>query len=132
MREVKEAESWLGSAKSLLEKEGLGEERYTVVVAQSIHSIIRANDALTVKFLGTRAIRHDDAPRLFLDMITGNKIPPQYADLRRIVLIPAVQAKSQADYKGMFFSKKDALIWIGKAERFLKISKECLDLGGGQ
>ena len=126
MREIREAEAWLESARNLLENETLGDERHTVVVAQSIHAIIRANDALTMKFLGKRAIRHDDAPRLFLDMVTGNKIPPQHADLRKTVLIPAVQTKSQADYKGTSFSRKDALIWIGKAERFLKAAKDCL------
>lgn len=72
MRDVKEAEAWLESARNLLENEAMGEERYTVVVAQSIHSIIRANDALTVKFLGKRAIRHEDSPRMFLDLVTGN------------------------------------------------------------
>jgi uncharacterized protein (UPF0332 family) len=132
MRDVKEAEAWLESARALLENEAMGEERYTVAVAQSIHSIIRANDALTIKFLGKRAIRHEDCPRMFLDMVTGNKIPPQYANLRKDILLPSVQTKSQADYKGASFSKKEALSWIGKAERFLKASKECLNLSGEQ
>jgi uncharacterized protein (UPF0332 family) len=123
MRDVKEAEAWLESARTLLAREAIGEERYTVVVAQSVHSIIRANDAMTLRFLGKRAIRHEDSPRMFLDMVTGNKIPPQYASLRKDILLPSVQIKSQADYKGVSFSGKEALSWIGKAERFLKASK---------
>jgi len=126
MREIKEAEAWLESAKRLLAEEALGEERHTVAVAQAIHSIIRANDALTLKFLGKRAIRHDDAPKLFLDLVRENKIPSRYADARNSVLFPAVQTKSKADYKGEFFSRRDALNWIGKAEMFLKIAKACL------
>ena len=132
MRDVKEAEAWIESARALVGNDVMGEERYTVVVAQSIHSIIRANDAMTLRFLGKRAIRHEDSPRMFLDMVTGNKIPPQYAGLRKDILLPSVQTKSQADYKGTVFSKKEALSWIGKAEKFLKVSKECLNLSGGQ
>lgn len=46
-----------------------------MIVAQCIHSVIRANDALSMNFLGRRAIRHDIAPRLFLELIEENKIP---------------------------------------------------------
>jgi hypothetical protein len=65
MRELKEAEFWLQSAKELLDSKNPDREKYTVVVAQAIHSIIRANDAMTLKFLGERAFRHDDAPLFF-------------------------------------------------------------------
>jgi uncharacterized protein (UPF0332 family) len=132
MRDLKEAEAWLDSARQLLGKEAMGDERYTVIVAQSIHSIIRANDALTMSFLDKKAIRHEDSPRMFLDMITANKIQPQYASLRKDILFPSVQTKSEADYKGTAFSKKEALSWIWKAERFLKASKECLSISGEQ
>lgn len=126
MREVKEAEAWLESANHLLKLERLGDERYTVMVAQAIHSIIRANDALTIKFLGKRALRHDDAPKLFLELVRENKIQAQYANLRKSVLFPAIQLKSKADYKGIITSKRDATNWISKAERFLRSVKECL------
>ena len=132
MRDVKEAEAWLESARALLERVEMGDERYTVMVAQSIHSIIRTNDSLTIKFLGKQAIRHEDSPRMFLDMITGNKIPPQYSGLRKDILLPSVQTKSQADYKGTAFSKKEALSRMAKAERFLKAAKECLSMSGEQ
>ncbi|MFH1773570.1 MAG: hypothetical protein ABH874_01230 [Methanobacteriota archaeon] len=126
MRELKEAEFWLESAKQLLSSESLDNEKYTVVIAQSIHSIIRANDALTTKFLNKRAIRHDDAPQLFLELVRLNKIPTKFADLRIAVVTPAVQLKSMADYKGLMSSKSDAEKWVRNAEKFLKSVKECL------
>ncbi len=85
MREINEAEDWLRSAKTLLEGSSASRERYTVIVAQCIHSIIRANDALSMNFLGRHAIRHDTAPRLFLELIEENKIPLRYANLRKTI-----------------------------------------------
>lgn len=126
MRELKEAEFWLKSARELLNSESQDNEKYTVVIAQSIHTIIRANDALTTKFLNKRAIRHDDAPELFLELIRLNKIPPKFANLRTSVLTPAVQTKSKADYKGLWSSSTDAEKWIRMAEKFLESVKECL------
>lgn len=55
MREINEAEFWLQGAKNLFSSGDQTSEKYTVIVAQSIHSVIRANDALTLKFLGKRA-----------------------------------------------------------------------------
>lgn len=126
MRELKEAEFWLESAKRLLNSESQDSERYTVVIAQSIHSIIRANDALTTRFLNKRAIRHDDVPKLFLELVRLNKIPAKFADLRTSVVTPAVQTKSKADYKGLWSSKADAENWVRKAEKFLTSARECL------
>lgn len=120
MREIKEAEFWLKSAKDLFDSPILHREKYTVVVAQTIHSIIKANDALTLKFLRKRAMRHDDAPKLFLDLIKFNKIPSKFADLRKSIIIPAVKTKSRADYKGIEVSKTEAERWIRMGEKFLK------------
>ena len=88
MRELKEAEFWLESAKNLMESANSDRERYTVAVAQAIHSIIRANDALTLKFLKRRAMRHDDAVRLFRNLIGLNKIPSKFADLGSTIITP--------------------------------------------
>jgi hypothetical protein len=52
MRELREAEFWLTSAKGLFNASSADREKYTVIVAECIHSIIRANDALTMEFLG--------------------------------------------------------------------------------
>ena len=128
MREVKEAEFWLKSAKDLFDSEIPNPEKYTVVTAQVIHSIIKANDALTLKFLGKRAIRHDDAPQLFLNLIKFNKIPSKFADLRKTVIIPAINTKSRADYKGIKVSKTEAERWIRMGEKFLKSVKECVGI----
>jgi len=68
----------------LLSSEFSDNEKYTVVIAQSIHSIIRANDALTTKFLKKRAVRHDEAPLLFLELVRLNKIPAKLAKLQQI------------------------------------------------
>jgi len=128
MREVKEAEFWLKSAKDLFDSNKPNSEKYTVVTAQVIHSIIKANDALTLKFLRKRAIRHDDAPQLFLDLIKFNKIPPKFADLRKTVIIPAINTKSRADYKGIEVSRTEAERWIRMGEKFLKSVKECVGI----
>lgn len=125
MKELKEDEIWLKSAKWILNSDIAEREKYTVIAAQSIHSIIRANDALTLKFISKRAVRHDDAQRLFLDLVRLNKIPSKFADLKRII-ISAVQTKSKADYKGIEVSRKEAERWIRNAEKFLSGSKECL------
>ncbi|MEW5760367.1 MAG: hypothetical protein AB1779_06345 [Candidatus Thermoplasmatota archaeon] len=126
MREMKEAEFWLESAKDLLIKEASSGEKYTVIVAQAIHSIIRANDALTLKFLGKTGVRHDDAPELFLELVRTNKIPAKYADLRKKILIPAVKTKSIADYRGLKVSKADAENWVRLAEKFLDMARDSL------
>lgn len=126
MKELKEAEYWLESAKDLIKKEVANSEKYTVVVAQVIHSIIKANDALTRQFLDKTATRHDEAPELFLELIRANKIPAKYADLRKTILIPAVKTKSQADYRGLGVSRADAENWIRLAEKFLAAAKDSL------
>lgn len=126
MKELKEAEVWLESAKKALNSDIAERERYTVAVAQTIHSIIRANDALTLKFLGKQGMRHDDAPRLFLELVRLNKIPSKFADLR-IIIISAVQVKSKADYKGIEVSKSEAEKWIRNAEKYVNSAKECLE-----
>jgi hypothetical protein len=64
------------SAKNLFDSEIQTPEKYTVIVAQCIHSIIRANDALTLKFLKKRAFKHIEAPELFLELIKQHKILP--------------------------------------------------------
>ena len=114
------------SAKKALDTDIAERERYTVVVAQAIHSIIRANDALTLTLLGNQAMRHDDAPRLFLEIIRLNKIPSKFADLRSIIT-SAILMKSKADYKGIDVSRKEAEKWIRNAEKYLTSAKEALE-----
>jgi len=126
MSDIRESEFWLESAKNLFNSPLKDPEKYTVVVAQSIHSIIKANDSLTIKFLGKRAIKHQEAIELFLQLVRENKIPSKFSDLRKVILEPAIQTKSKADYKGLRASKNDAERWIRLAERFLSSAKESL------
>ncbi len=100
-------------------------EKYTVIVAECIHSIIRANDALTMEFLGRKASRHDDAIKLFHELLVTNKIPSSYAGLKQIVQ-DSVQTKSKVDYRGEEMSRSDARKWMTKADRFLQGVKEII------
>lgn len=119
---IKEAEYWLRAAKSTLES-AESEEAYTVCIAQAIHSIIKANDALTIKYLGELAHRHDEAPELFQKLITQNKIPSEEANYREIIL-RAVYEKSKFDYKGTPASRAKAKQWLNDAEKFLKLAEK--------
>ena len=124
MSDIVEAKFWLKSAKFLFDSPEDEREKNTVITAQAIHAIIKANDALTVKFLGKRAERHDEAPLLFLKLIEQNKIPPGYANYRTQILIPAINLKSKADYKGIEVSKNTARSWIDLAEKIYKMADE--------
>lgn len=127
MSELKEAERWLESANLLVNSGPDDSSKYTVAIAQAIHAIIRANDALTARFLHRTAMRHDEAPLLFLELVRLNKIPAKFADFRTTVLMPAIQTKSKADYRGLKAGKADAERWLRDAEKFLKCAKECIE-----
>ena len=118
MTDLEEAEVWYESAKSAFDSPR-GREKYTVAVAQATHALIKANDALTMKYLGLRSTRHEDAAVLFGDSIKQNKIDPKLADLRRL-LTRAVAEKSNYDYKGTEVSKATASSWLRDVERFLE------------
>ncbi|MDI6708896.1 MAG: HEPN domain-containing protein [Candidatus Thermoplasmatota archaeon] len=119
---LKEAEYWLRAAKNTLES-AESEEAYTVCIAQAIHSIIKANDALTIKYLGETAHRHDDAPELFQKLIVRNKIPSEEASYREIIM-RAAREKSKFNYKGTPASKANAKVWLNDAGKFLKMTKK--------
>jgi len=119
-RALKEAECWLIAAENTLELTRY-EERFTVAAAQAIHSVIRANDALTQKYLRRVAERHERAIALFQDMIRQNKIPQEEAKMIDI-LVRAVHRKSNFDYKGGAASRTDAEKWIYEAKKFLAMA----------
>ena len=127
MSDLEEAEVWYESAKSAFDSPR-GREKYTVAVAQAIHALIKANDALTMKYLSLRSTRHEDAPVLFGDLIKQSKIDPKFADQRRL-LTRAVAEKSNYDYKGTEVSKATASGWLRDVERFLEMVRGIL--GGG-
>jgi hypothetical protein len=120
-REIIEAKNWLRSAQELLDH-GERKERFTVVVAQAIHSILKANDALTMRYLERRAMRHDQAILLFQDLIRQNKIPSEEARYSDI-LIRAIQEKSAYDYGGKWASKAKAEHWVRDARKFLSLAE---------
>lgn len=119
MSDINEARFWLEGAKFMLDYESDGREKFIVAAAMCVHSIIKANDEICMKFLGERATKHDHAPILFLKLIQSNKIPANLASFRKDILEPAVRLKAGVDYKSVDVSKSEAEKWIRNAEKFL-------------
>lgn len=124
-RELSEAEAWLRSAEELFKDTKRGPTRYTVVVAQCIHAIIRVNDGLTSRLLHKKARRHEDAPVLFAEMIHTHKIESSHARFRKL-LLKAVVEKSGFDYLGEEASEAEARKWIESAKEFLEFAVRAL------
>jgi len=118
---LREAESWAESARELLTK-GASGERYTVVVAQCIHAMIRANDSLSMRYLKTRAKRHEEAIHLFRELVKQRKIPPEEAGFAK-TLTEAIQSKAAYDYGGRRASKAEAERWLWNTEKFILMTK---------
>ena len=127
MRDLEEAESWLDAAKFTLGNTSKGLSRFTVAVAQSIHALIKANDALTMRFLSRRSTRHEDAALMFGTLVKQNKIDPKYSGFRAL-LTKASAEKSEYDYKGTEVGQEEAKKWIRDAEKFTKSVRELLGL----
>lgn len=126
-RALHEAESWLVSAKySLLEAEEDGASA-NVCCAQAIHAIIRANDALSLKFLGHKATRHDDAAVVFAKLAREGKLPESANPFKDLVA-DAMRDKSGADYGKSSFSQKDAQEYVENTEGFVAMVKDALKL----
>jgi len=124
LSDLEEAQIWYESAKTVMSSSG-SRERYTVAVAQSIHALIKANDALTMKYLGRRSTRHEDAAVLFGDLIRQHKIDSKFADQRKL-LTRAMAEKSDYEYKGTEVSKATASRRLRDVERFLDIVRGIL------
>ncbi len=118
-----QAKLWLEGAKYIANHSSGTKGKYTVAIAMAIHSIIKANDALAFKFMNITARRHDDARRLFEDLIKKNFIKAEYSKYKEIIQ-EAINNKAKADYRGSFFSKNDFEEMMGKAERFIKMAEE--------
>ncbi len=114
---------WLEGAKYVGNYNSENKEKYSVAVAMLIHAVIKANDALSVKFLATTARRHDEARRLFEDIIKKNVIKAEYASYKDIIQ-EAIIMKAKADYRGSFFSKNDFEDLKRKTEKFLRMTAE--------
>ena len=117
-----QAKLWLEGAK-YISSFGEDREKYAVAMSMCIHSILKANDSLTMKFMGITARRHDDARRLFEDLVKKNFIKARYADCRQIIQ-DAINNKAKAEYRGGFFSKSYFESMKRDAEKFLKMAGE--------
>ena len=120
-----QAKLWLVAAKYIAAYDAEGRDKYAVGVAMAIHAIIKANDALTFKFTDTTARRHDDARRLFEDLIKKNFIKAEYSNYKYIIQ-NAIEDKARADYRSGFFSKNDFETMKIKAEKFIKMVEEII------
>jgi uncharacterized protein YfcZ (UPF0381/DUF406 family) len=97
-----------------------------VCCALAIHAIIRANDAVTLKFLQIKSTRHDDASALFSKLVKKNKIPEE--DIRFLALIERATAdKSGADYGKSAFTYEDAKRYVEEAQEFVSAMKMHLE-----
>ncbi len=96
-RHLQQAKLWFEAALHTADQETNGEQ-YAVAVAMTVHAIIKANDALTWKFLNQVARRHDEARLLFEEMIKRGFIKLQFANHRNIIQ-DAISNKAKAEYK---------------------------------
>lgn len=126
-RALHEAESWLVSAKHSLADASDDEAGANVCCAQSIHAIIRANDALSLKFLGHKPTRHDDAAIVFAKLIREGKLP-ESAGLFKDLIADAMRDKSGADYGKASFSYEAAEEYVEKADEFIAMVKDVLKI----
>ena len=107
---------WLAAADYVTAIENT--QKYAVAVSMLVHAIIKANDALIFKFTGTIPKRHDDARRLFEDLIKKNFIPSDYTKLKQTIQ-DAIDNKTKAEYRGGYFSKSDYDSLARKAKNFI-------------
>jgi hypothetical protein len=117
-RAIGEAEEWLLSAKDKLTLAENDESAANVCCALAIHAIIRANDAVSLRFLNMKATRHDDASMVFSKLLQQGKIPGENRRFLRL-LQKAMADKSGADYGKSSFGYEDAKKYVEEAEEFV-------------
>jgi hypothetical protein len=127
IRALHEAEGWLASAKHGLLDAADDEARANVCCAQAIHAVIRANDALSLRFLGYKSTRHDDAAIVFAKIIRQGKLPIQAIEFKDLIA-DAMRDKSGADYGKRSFSFEDAQKYAERTEHFILMVKDILKL----
>jgi hypothetical protein len=126
-RAFHEAESWLASARYALMEAGDDDARANVCCAQAIHAIIRANDALSLRFFGYKATRHDDAVVVFAKLEREGKLP-EGTDRFRNLVADAMRDKSGADYGKSSFSYEAAKRYVERTDQFIAMVKATLKL----
>lgn len=93
-----------------------------VCCAEAIHALIRANDALSLKFLGHKPTRHDDAAITFAKLSREGKLPAGAARFKDLIS-NAMRDKSGADYGKSSFAYEDALEYVEQTEGFIAMVK---------
>ena len=116
-----QAKLWVAGANYIFSY-GESKERYAVAIAMLIHSIIKANDSLTLKFMGVTASRHDDARKYFEELVKKNFVKAEYANYKQIIQ-DAINNKAKAEYRGSYFSKSDFEAIKRGADKFLKMAE---------
>lgn len=124
-RAIGEAESWLVSAKDKLSLSETGESAANVCCALAIHAIVRANDAISLKFLQVKATRHDDASAMFSKLLAQGKIGGENRRFIRL-LQRAMSDKSGADYGKSSFDYETAKKYVEDAEEFVSAMKSAI------
>ena len=114
-----QAKLWMEGANHVAALHTEGKNKYAVAVAMAVHAIIKANDALTFKFMGVTARRHDDARRLFEDLIRKNVVKSEYSGYSQIIQ-DAISNKAKAEYRGDFFGKGDFEDMQRKAQEIIR------------
>jgi uncharacterized protein (UPF0332 family) len=126
-RALKEAESWLVSAKHKLALAESEEAAANVCCSQAIHAVTRANDALSLKFLGHKPTRHDDAAVAFAKLVREGKLPDRAKPFKDLIA-DAMRDKSGADYGKQSFSYEDAQKYVERTEQFVSAIRDVLNL----
>ncbi len=121
-RALEEAEGWLASAKHTYANSEEGDAGANVCCSQAIHSIIRGNDALCMKFLGHKPTRHDDAAIAFAKLVREGKLPAGAEHFKNLV-VRAMRDKSGADYGKSTFSREQAQEYVERTEEFVAMVK---------
>lgn len=121
---LQEAEVWLESAKRTIKLDK--KRKFPVAVAQCAHALIRANDALCLKFLKGKPSSHDDALSFFRRIYTiEHAISGGEGKIGRKILLKWVKGeKAKAEYGKEYYSKSDALKAIRDTEMFLRIVRK--------
>ncbi|MBI2654761.1 hypothetical protein HYX02_08220 [Candidatus Woesearchaeota archaeon] len=119
-----QAKLWLEGAKYVADNFD-SKDRHPVAIAMTIHAIIKSNDALTFKFMNATAKRHDDARRLYEDLIKRNFVKAEYSNYKQIIQ-DAINEKAKAEYRIAYFSKNDFDEMKRKAEKFIKMVGEAI------